>query len=88
MNLHEEAIRMLKKGLGYSWYLKNTEEEIRIYELLGLEHFALVNMNKAAFYHHWSIQNLTECHTSQSYLINQQFLHNQFTFYKQYHSRY
>jgi hypothetical protein len=38
---HSKSIILLKKGLQYAWYIEEPEEEIKIYELLGIEYFNL-----------------------------------------------
>lgn len=55
MNQHKESISLLKKALSYAWYISDSAEEIKIYELLGIENYNLVEMSRASFYHLRSI---------------------------------
>ncbi len=51
----ETAVKLLKQALCYAWYLKKKESEIEIYELLGLEYYNMMEIEKASYYHNRSI---------------------------------
>lgn len=64
--MHDKAIKYLKKGLQYAWFLHNQKEEIKIYEMLGYENYMLGDLQKAVYYHNRSIENLFESDCSVS----------------------
>lgn len=55
-----ESLIFLKKALQYCWYYKELDQELDIYEEIGIIHFHLGNLDKAQMYHEKSMSNEIE----------------------------
>jgi hypothetical protein len=48
---YEDSLRFLKKALEYSWYLREEEQEVALYERIGVLYFLTGDFGRASYYH-------------------------------------
>lgn len=47
LKLYTQSLRLIKKALQYIWEIKDIDQEIHIYEEIGLIYFHMCNVEKA-----------------------------------------
>lgn len=72
---YDIAKKFLKKGLQYSWFMKNMEQESLIYDRLGIIYFLEGNLEKARDFHEKSVcfEKATHPDGVKKYLKNQNY---------------
>jgi hypothetical protein len=51
MSLPDSAMKYLKRGLQYAWFLNDQFNELCIYEKMALNYFYLGHVDKSLFFH-------------------------------------
>ncbi|KAL4463999.1 hypothetical protein ABPG74_005936 [Tetrahymena malaccensis] len=60
LGFYEESLRFLKKALQYIWLVDDKDQEVQLYDDLGLVFFHLVQLDKAKTFHEKSVQSFNE----------------------------
>lgn len=74
--MYRESHLLLKKALQYAWELNNSDKELYIYDLIGLNYFYTGNLAKADYFHNRFALGATELSDSATKRISFEILND------------
>lgn len=55
LKMYEDSLHFFKKALEYAWFNKQTEEELKIYDLMGQVYYYMGDIKRSEYYHERSL---------------------------------